>query len=126
METDSFEAAVEAAQKVEDEVPIGDRLSKVAKSICHALELAAVCGDVEVALVEGAEGGLELQSPCFTIATELRLNGKPMSASGGARFDDRFSEGVGDGAGEPGLHNTIHANPIRRVRCSHIREDVVL
>jgi hypothetical protein len=71
METDSFETAVETAQKVEDEGPIGDRLTEIAKGVRHALELAAVRGDVEVALVESAKGGLELESPCLAIAAEL-------------------------------------------------------
>jgi hypothetical protein len=49
-----------------------------------------------------------------------------MSASGGARFDDRFSERIGDGAGDPGLYDAVHADPIGRAEGSHVGEDVAL
>lgn len=66
-----FEAAVETALKVEGKSLVVDRLAKVMEGVCHALELAAVLGDVEVALSEVTEGGVEVEGASFIVTMKL-------------------------------------------------------
>ena len=66
-----FEIAIETVQEIEDKSPVIDGLVEVIEGVCHALEFLAVRSDVEVALLEVAEGGVEVESTSFTIAAEL-------------------------------------------------------
>jgi hypothetical protein len=84
MQTDVGVALVEASDEVDDERAVGDHLTEVAEIICHTLESPVVVGDGEVTLVEVAELGIKVECPGFAIAEELRFDGDPGSASGGA------------------------------------------
>jgi hypothetical protein len=49
-----------------------------------------------------------------------------MRASSGARLNNSFGERVEDGAGDLGLHNAVHADPIGRGEGGHFIEDMAL
>ena len=66
-----FEMAIETAQEIEDKSPVVDGLAEVAEGVCHALDFPAVRSDVEVALLEVAEGGFKVESTSFAITAEL-------------------------------------------------------
>ena len=74
VEPNSFKMAIETAQKIKDKSPVIDGLAKVMVGVRHSLELLAVCGDVEVALLEVTEGGIEVKGVSFMIAVKLRLD----------------------------------------------------
>jgi hypothetical protein len=117
VEPNSFKTAIEIAQKIKDKSPVVDELAKVTEGILHALELPTVCGDVNVALLEVAEGGVEVEGASFAIATEPRLVAQPGDAGGGATLDDGLIEDVGD---------AVHASPIGGVGGGHVGEDMAL
>jgi len=85
---DVAEALVEAADDVEDEGAVGDDLAEGREIICHLLHLAAVLGDVEVALDEVAKPRLQLNGAGLPIAEELRLDGEPSVPGSGAPGGD--------------------------------------
>ena len=57
--------------------PIRHRIPEVVKSIGHAFHPLAELTNAEVPLLEGAEGGVELQSTGLGIAKELPLEYQP-------------------------------------------------
>jgi hypothetical protein len=60
------------------------------------------------------------------IPEKLGLDCKPDVAGGGTVLGDGVGEVVGDGAKEPGSHDTIHASPISGGRNGGVREDMAL
>ena len=76
--------ASEAPQDIEHQDPIGHRTPEVVKSIGHALHPPAELTNREVPLLEGAEGGVELEGAKLGVAEELPLEchpGLPRSAA---------------------------------------------
>ena len=71
MKPNGFKTAIETAQEIEDKSLVVDGLAEVADGVCHALDFPAVRSDVEVALLEVAEGSVEVESTSFAITVEL-------------------------------------------------------
>jgi len=64
---------VETPQDIEHQDPVGHRALEVLQSISHALHPSAELTNGEVPLLEGAEGGVELESAELGVAEELHL-----------------------------------------------------
>ena len=79
---------VETPQDIEHQDPVGHRAPEVVKSISHALHPPAELTNGEVPLLEGAEGGVELESAELGIAEELLLERLPGLSSGAAVSPD--------------------------------------
>ena len=75
-------------QDIEHQDPVGHRAPEVVKSISHALHPPAELTHGEVPLLEGAEGGVELESAELGIAEELPLERQPGLSSGAAVSPD--------------------------------------
>ena len=71
------EALVEPPKEVQDERAVADRLTECTEFIRHLLQLAIVLRDGEVALGEGAKGGVEVEGPGLLVAPELGLESDP-------------------------------------------------
>ena len=69
--------AAQASHDIEHQDPIGHRTPEVVKSISHALHPPAKLTNGEVPLLEGAEGGVELESAELGVAKELPLERHP-------------------------------------------------
>ena len=76
--------AAQAPQDIEHQDPIGHRISEVVKSIGHALHPPAELTNGEVSLLEGAEGGVELEGAVLGVAEELALERHPGLPRGAA------------------------------------------
>ena len=70
--------AAQASQDIEHQDPIGHRTLEIVKSICHALHPPAELTNGVVSLLEGAEGGVELESAELGVAEELPLERHPV------------------------------------------------
>jgi hypothetical protein len=70
----------EPAEDVEDQDAILHGPAEVIKGVCHALHPTIELANGEVTLDEGAEAGVETQSPGLSIAQELPVKGKPRPA----------------------------------------------
>jgi len=95
METESPEVFVQPADDVEDECLVGDRLAEVMEILRHALEAAAVIDDWQVALGEGAELLVGVESKGGAVPKELGPGfffptGLPKPAPTGSGLPDRF------------------------------------
>jgi len=77
MKANCLEPTVETSEEVEDERAVLNGLVEVTKSICHALELPAVGGDVLIALLEVAELRIEMEGASLAIPAKLGLDGEP-------------------------------------------------
>jgi hypothetical protein len=77
-------------------------------------------------LDEVLELSVEVEGASLPIAEKLVLESKPGSAGSGATFHDRLSKLRGDGAGDPGLDNAVHACLVGEVRRGSIVEEVVV
>src|SRR6185437_10189309 len=89
--------AAQAPQDIEHQDPIGHRIPEVVKSISHALHPPAVLTDGEVPLLEGAEGGVELEGTVLGVAEELALERHPGLPRGAAVDPDEVLKIQGDG-----------------------------
>jgi len=78
----------ETPQDIEHQDPVGHRAPEVVKSIGHALHPPAELTDGEVPLLEGAEGGVEVESAELGIAEELPLERQPGLSRGVAVSPD--------------------------------------
>ena len=76
--------AVETPQDIEHQDSVGHRAPEVVKSISHALHPPAELTNGEVPLLEGAEGGVELESAELGVAEELPLERQPGLSRGAA------------------------------------------
>ena len=126
VKADVGEALVEPLDEVKDESPIRDDLAKRAKVGSHLLEMPAVIRDGEITLGEPAELGVEVEGARLAVAEELCFHGKP----GVARRDGTRGDGVGGiigvGAEDLGLHDAVHARPVRLGSSKRgVGEDVV-
>ena len=65
------EALVEATDHVKDEGAVGDHFAKSRRVVRHLLQPAAVVGDGEVALDEGAKPRLKVDGASLLVAEEL-------------------------------------------------------
>jgi hypothetical protein len=72
------------------------------------------------------EIGVGIQGACGLIPEKLGLDCKPDVAGGGTVLGDGVGEVVGDGAEEPGPHDTILAGPIGGGGNGGVREDMAL
>ena len=113
MQTDVGEPLIETADEVKDEGTINDDLTKVAKIIYHTLEVSAIIYDGEVTLPEALKLRVEVEDARLAVAEELGLHSKPGIACGDGTGGDGVSKVVGDGSEDPGLHDAVHARPIR-------------
>jgi len=113
VKTDVGEALVQAPDEVEDERPIGDNLAERAKVGGHPQETPAVICDGQITLGEAAELGVEVEGARLAVAEELGLHSKLGIACGDGTGGDGVSKVVGDGSEDPGLHDAVHARPIR-------------
>jgi hypothetical protein len=125
MKTNGGEALVEVADDVEDEGAVRDGFAKIPEVLCLVLVLPAVVNDREVTLTEGAKIGVGVQGARGLIPEKLGLDCKPDVAGGGTVLGDGVGEVVGDGAEEPGPHDTIHASRIGGGRNGGVREDML-
>ena len=66
-------AAVETPQDIENQDPVGHWVPEVVKAIGHTLHPPAELPNREVPLLEGVEGGVELESVKLGVAEELPL-----------------------------------------------------
>ena len=80
--------AVETPQDIEHQDPVSHRAPEVMKSISHALHPPAELTNREVPLLEGAEGGVELESAGLGVTEELPLERQPGLARGAAVSPD--------------------------------------
>lgn len=104
---------VEATDKVEDEGAVRNDLTEVPDVVRHALYLAAVVGDGEVALLGVAELGVEDERTCIPVAKEPRVNPKPGDAGADPTIEGCVNDGGGEGALKPRLDHAIRTDPIR-------------
>ena len=74
----------ETPQDIEHQDPVGHRAPEVVKSIGHALHPSAELPNGEVPLLEGAEGGVELEGAELGVAEELPLERHPGLSRGAA------------------------------------------
>ncbi|WVZ70559.1 LOW QUALITY PROTEIN: hypothetical protein U9M48_019218 [Paspalum notatum var. saurae] len=77
--------------------------------IRHALELATVVGDGEVALLEVAELGVDVEVPSLKVAQELGLNSMPGASCRRTALHNGVDQVLGDGAVNPGTDDAVHA-----------------
>jgi hypothetical protein len=101
-----IETLVQAMYKVKNEVMISDSLTQSTKVVGHALHPVTVVTDAEVALLEYAEPGVELQNSQLTVAEKLSLNHEPCLMCGLRRFLNDLVEFGGEGAKDP-CHNDV-------------------
>ena len=80
--------AAQASQDIEHQDPIGHKTPEVVKSISYALHPPAELTNIEVPLLEGAEGGVEVESAELGIAEELPLERQPGLSRGAAVSPD--------------------------------------
>lgn len=111
---------------VEDKSAVRDRLAKIAKSVGHPLELAAVDGDGEITLAEVAKLHVEEQGTSFPVPEELRNDGEPSTTSRGVANEDSISKLGGVGVDDPGLDNIVHPEPVQREGNVVVAEDMAL
>jgi hypothetical protein len=126
MATDANELVVESMDHIKNKCAISDYLTQVAQGVGHGLELAAILRDGLVASAEGAELSVEVEGACFLVAEEICFNSEPSGARRGAAHHDGFDKVEGDGAEDPGAHDEIHPNPIRRLGEVSVGENVIL
>jgi hypothetical protein len=106
-----------------NEVTISDVLTQGMKVVDHTLHLVIVVADVEVALLEGAELGVELQNKRLDVAEELSLSREPRLVCSLCRFPNDLMEFGGEGADDPCHHDCRY--PIDRVpsrTCVRLRQ----
>jgi hypothetical protein len=126
VKADVGEALVQTADDVKDEGAIMNGFAKVAESVTHPFELAAVVGDGEIVLAKIAEFRVEEECPSLAVPEELRLNCEPGGTSNSVADEDNISEVSGDGADNPRLDDTVYLNPVRRSRREGVGEYMVL
>jgi hypothetical protein len=98
---------------------IGDGLTLGMKAISHALHPRTVVTDAEVALLEDAEPGVELQNTRLMIAEELSL------ICGLLRFPNDLVELRGEGAEDP-CHQDVVQSSLIDGWIDDVVEDVVI
>jgi len=79
---------VDTPQDIEHQDPVGHRAPEVMKSIGHALHPPAELPNGEAPLLEGAEGGAELESSGLGVAEELPLERQLGLSRGAAESPD--------------------------------------
>jgi hypothetical protein len=126
VKADGLEPAVETADNIEDEGAVGNKLTKVAEILRHALVLPVVVSDGEVTLAEGPEVSVGVQGVRGLIPKKLGLDSEPDVAGGGVVLGDGVSKVIGDGAERPSPHDTVHADPVGGGRDGDVRDDMAL
>jgi len=126
MNADAGEVLVEAAKHVEGERAVRDGRPEIIELISHLLEAPAVVGDGEVALGEAVELDVEEDGASLAVPQEVCLHSDPQIACRGAAAGDGLGEIVGEGAGDPGLDDTVHARPVRGSRGAGVDQHVIL
>ena len=119
------ETLVETANDVEDKGPVSHGLAEGGEIVRHLLQPATVIGDGEVALDEVPKARLQVDGASLPVAEELRLDGKPSMACGGALGRDDLRQVVGEGGDDPGLDDAVHPIPGRRDRDWRFRVDMI-
>ena len=71
-----LEALAQSPQNVKDEDPVLNRGAQIDQGIGHALHLAAVLRDVEVALDKSTKGSINMKSASLAITEKLVLEGE--------------------------------------------------
>jgi hypothetical protein len=107
-------AVTEPTEDIEDQDAILHGPAEVAKGVRHALHLTTELANGEVTLDEGAEAGVETQSPGLSIAQELPFKGKPRPAHV-RRVADEVVEVQGDRPQDLGEDNAVETEPRRRL-----------
>jgi hypothetical protein len=91
----------------------------------HALHLATIVTDAEIALLEDVEPGVELQNTWLTIAEELSLDREPRLACALRRLPNNLMELGREGVEDPCHHDAVQSTPTDG-RIGDVREDVVV
>jgi ABC-type transporter Mla subunit MlaD len=91
---------------------IRDGLTQGTKVVGHALHQAAVVADAEVALLEDAEPGIELQNTRLMIAEELSLEREPRLMCVLHQFPHDLVKFGGEGAEDLCHHDVVQSSPI--------------
>ena len=119
------ETLVEPSEEVQDECAVADWLAEGTKVIRHLLQLAAVLGDREVALGEGAKGGVEVEGPSLSVAPEQGLESDPSLASSAPGLADDVLQLHDERPEDLEQDDVVHPEPGRR-NGGAIGEDVVV
>uniref|UniRef100_J3L0C0 Uncharacterized protein n=1 Tax=Oryza brachyantha TaxID=4533 RepID=J3L0C0_ORYBR len=126
MATDVTEALVETVEHVEYQRAISDRFPEFPELLRHGLETSAVVCDREITLNEVAKLDVEVEGACLPVSQKLGLQGEPNITGSGVALDHGLGEVNGDGAGDPGFDDIVHACPVGEVRRGEVGEDMVL
>jgi hypothetical protein len=111
---DVFVLGIEAAKEVEDLAGLGDGVADVAEIVGEALELGAVIVNTQVALLQTAKFGLEVDSSLELVVAEEGLNIAPESERRSVRLVDDLENRLSDGVIEPIDDAMINLTPFRR------------
>jgi hypothetical protein len=96
-----FEVLVQPVQDVQHENAIGDIDAEIGEGVDEALHLLTVVVDVEVALNEALEGGVDVKGAGFTVAEEVVLQCQSGVVSYVAVLLNDVLQVRGDGAPAP-------------------------
>ena len=105
-------ARVEATEVVEDLARFGDRMADVLQLVGEALELGAVVVDGHVALLHGAELGLEEDGALQLVVMEQTLDGVPEEEGVLAIAPNHVEDAAGDRGEDPVDDARVHHAPL--------------
>jgi len=88
-------------------------MTQIGEAIRHALELATIFGDAEVALHKSAKLGIKDEFAHLLVTNELFLDVETHDTGKGNACVDDVHQLRGDGAEDPQLHCVVHMGPIR-------------
>jgi hypothetical protein len=92
---------VQSAKEVEHLAGLGDGLSEITKAISEGLQAGGVVGDGQVALLQGAELGFEVDGTLQLVVTEEALDVVPDGVGGGMWLVDNVEDAFVDRCVEP-------------------------
>jgi len=122
-----LEPLIEAPQDVQHQCAVVEGFTKISEGVSHALHLAAVVINGEIALREVAEFSIKEQFPGLTVPQELLLNPEPSHPSSDTVvLVDDVEEVGGDAVEDPGDDHAVHAVPDRVGGAGIVAEDMVL
>ena len=106
------ETRVEAADDVVDEVFVIHQSTEVSEAVCHDLHVGAVVEDGEVALVEVAELGAEVDGASVLVVAEEVADAAPDGVGGVGVLGDHGEKLGGDAVVEPGDNGAVVLHPV--------------
>jgi hypothetical protein len=104
---------VEVAEEIEHLARLGHRLADIAEVVGELLEAGGVLGHAHVALVDGAELGLEVDRALQLVVAEDALDVGPGGVGGGVRFVDDVEDVLGVRGVDPIDHTVVNHGPLR-------------